>query len=348
MSDLQSLSGVGPGKESKLRDAGIESVNELANADLDTLENAGIRQAETILDRAQRQGVQIQSGVAVEEEQQEAAKVTTSLPEVDAMMGGGLRGGFIVGVSGESKAGKTQFALQSLVAAAQYHVGEAVYIETEPNRFQTERLRSLIRDDGEMGENIRKGVNGEDGLDGLDDQDDRDDRHEEYLDDPRTDPRDVLSHIHKIEAYEPDDDVDNLRVQRNSYDAVRETFDEVSIVVVDSFIANFRLSGEFTDRSDLPDRNAVIADHLEAIQSLSNDFDCPVLLTLQVQGDPDAYSGSDFSLWGPVLMDHTITHLLHLTHGKGDKKQVELKGHPSQPDDEVTLHIPEDEPLISA
>ena len=121
---------------------------------------------------------------------------------------------------------------------------------------------------------------------------------------------DALRRIHKIEAYDPDSEVDNLRIQRNAYEAVRDNFDDVSLIVVDSFIANFRLSDRVERRDDLPGRNNVVADHLEGLQSLADEFDRPVLMTLQVRGNPERYA-SDTDLWRPVLIQDTITHLLH-------------------------------------
>lgn len=301
MTDLQEIDGVGNSIEEKLEENGITTINELANTELEVLNDIGVRSAEKILERARDQGVMVQSGLEVEAEQKSAAYVTTGMQEVDAMLGGGLRGGFLIGVSGESKAGKTQFGLQCLSAAADFH-GDAVYIETEPNRFQIDRVKSMTK------------------------------KKESY------------KNIHKIEAYDPDSEASNIQIQKNSYDAVRDNFDDVSLVVVDSFIANFRLSGEFTSRADLPKRNAMISEHLQALQGLSNHFDCPVILTLQIQGNPDM-GGPNVTVWGPTLMDHTITYVIHMTHAKGQLKEANLKGHPSLPDDSVIIKIPENAPL---
>jgi RecA/RadA recombinase len=306
MGDLQEINGLGNTAESQLNEIGITTVNELANAPLEKLEEAGIRSAEKIHSRAQKMGISIDSGVEVEEEEENARYISTGLQDMDKMLGGGFRGGFLVGIAGESKVGKTQFALQALASAADYTDGHAVYIETEPGRFSVSRIKDLCRKD------------------------------------------DSYKRIHRIQAYEEDDEVDNLKVQRNSYDAIKETFDNVSMVVLDSFVANFRLSGKFTGRADLPARNEEIADHLQGLQSLASEFDCPVLMTLQVMGNPDQYSGGDVNIWGSVLMDHTITYLLFLSHAKGELKEVEMLGNPSLPDDSVMLKIPENDSIETA
>lgn len=304
MGDLQDIHGLGNTAEEQLIAAGIESVNELANASLEEVKEAGVNAAEKIHERAKDQGAQIESAVEVEEAQNNASRISTSMQSVDQMMGGGLQEGFLIGVSGESKAGKTQFVLQCLAAAADYEDAPAVYIETEPNRFQASRVKHLTRKE------------------------------------------DSYRNIYKIEGYEPDDEVENLDVQYNAYQAIEDNFDDVSIIVVDSFIANFRLSGKFESRADLPKRNTMVGNHLEKLQQLSNHFSCPIVMTLQVQGNPEAYSG-DFSLWGPALMDHTITHLIHMSHAKGELKEANLKGHPAKADSSATIKIPEDAPLES-
>ena len=349
MSDLQDIDGIGNSTERKLVDAGIETVNELANTDLETLDDLDIRRAEKILDRAQREGAEIQSAIEVETEQEAAQSISTGMTAIDEMLGGGFTGGFLVGLAGESQAGKTQFALQALAAAAEYNEGHAVYIETEPNRFQPSRLRTLFREvDEERREREGKGTTG--------------DRESKAKARSSAAPRstqatptepvaqsidDALQRIHKIEAYDPDAEADNLRIQRNAYEAVRDTFDNVSLVVVDSFIANFRLSDRFEGRDDLPERNNVVADHLEGLQSLADEFDCPVLMTLQVQGNPERYA-PDTDLWGPVLMQHTITHLLYFSRKDEELSEVDLKGHPSLPDASATIRMRDNEPIEAA
>lgn len=301
MGDLQDIQGVGNTLESQLNEIGVNSVNELANTPLKKLNDADIRNAEKIHERAKAQGAQIKSGLEVEEEQENSTYVTTGMQPLDKILGGGLQGGFLIGISGESKAGKTQLALQCLCAAADFH-GNAVYIETEPNRFQIDRVKSMTK------------------------------KEESY------------KRIHKIDGHNADSDTDNISIQYNAYQAVKENFDDVAIIVVDSFIANFRLSGKFESRADLPERNTIIGEHLQALQSLANEFDCPILMTLQVQGNPEKYAG-DYSIWGPVLMDHTITHLIHMKHAKGELKEALLKGHPGKADDSVDIKIPKDAPL---
>lgn len=301
MSDLQEIDGIGNTGEEQLQQIGIKSINQLANSKLEEVKGSGIRSPEKILERARNRGVQIKDGETIKREQEATSYVSTGMEALDDILGGGLAGGFLIGISGESKAGKTQLALQCLCTAADLH-GNAIYIETEPNRFQVDRVKTLTE------------------------------KEESYKD------------IYKIDGHDADSPVDNVDIQHNAYEAIRESFDDVSLVVVDSFIANFRLSDQFEGRADLPERNTIVGKHLNALQSLANQFDCPILLTLQVQGNPEPYGGN-YSIWGPVLMDHTITYLIHMKHAKGELKEALLKGHPALPDNSVTIKMPENRPL---
>lgn len=304
MSDLKDIRGIGNSLADDLEQIGISTVNELANASLEELEENDIRGAEKILNRAQKMGIQIKSGEAVEEEQKDSRFISTNLDELDYILGGGLQGGFLIGVSGEHKAGKTQLALQCLASAADTTDENAVYIETEPNRFQIDRIKTLC------------------------------------------DNEDSYERIHKIEAYSSDPDTDSLRVQENAYGAVRDAFDDVAVVVVDSFVSNFRLSGRFEGRGDLKERSNVISRHLNRLQGLANHFDCPVLITLQVYGNPQQYSTTT-PIWGGALLKHCITHLLHMERGKGELREAYLKGHPAKADSSVELVMPKDKPIES-
>jgi RecA/RadA recombinase len=279
MSDLGEIKGVGNTAKSKLKEVGIESVSDLANADQETLEESGVRAVEKIQQRAQKAAVIIESGESVAEEQSKTDKVPTGIEEWDELTEGGLDEGFLIGLAGEPDAGKTQFVFQSLVSAVEATGKPAVYIETEPNRYQAERINQISTKD------------------------------------------DTGKLIHRVQAY-------SLDQQIRAYEAVQDHFDELSLVVVDSFVANFRLSDEFEGRADFKKRSDTIARHLRTLQHLANTNKTPVLITLQVYGNPSAYDSS-IPIWGGSLMHHTITSLIFLSHSKGQLREATLKSHPS-------------------
>ena len=149
------------------------------------------------------------------------------------------------------------------------------------------------------------------------------------------DPEVVEEKVWRAKAY-------SLDQQLEAYAAVAESFDTLSLVVVDSFTARFRLNEAFNGRGSLTDRNHEMVKHLNGIDRLVEKLDVPVLLTLQVQGDPTPY-GSNSATWGGTLMDHTITYDLKTAQAQGQFRKIQLRGHPSQSDGEVLLTIGEDE-----
>ena len=300
--ELREIEGIGNTIEEKLLEADITSINQIAQLSPDYLqEKAGIGEArsEKIYHKAKKLGVTMSTLEEVGSEQNDMERVTTGLKQLDEMLGGGLFPGFITGISGEHKSGKTQLIFQLLVEAVKQTGDPAVYIETEPNRFQAERIKEIAEFD-----------------------------------------ESVYNKIYRIKAYSENEDVDSLRIQRTAYKAAKEEFEDVSLVAIDSFVSNFRLSGKYLGRQDLKERGNEIAKHLRMIQSVASEKDCPVLMTLQVMGNPDGnpYS-SKVVTWGGELMHHTITCFIHMKQSKGQLREIQLKGHPAKPDDKMLVKI---------
>lgn len=300
--ELREIDGIGNTNEEKLLGAGIKSITQLARQSPDDLQAIGIgeKRSKAICQQAQKLGVNVSTLGEVAEEQDNLDYISTGIAQLNDAMGGGLEPGFITGVSGEHKAGKTQLIFHLLVSAVEQTGKPAIYIETEPNRFQSQRIREIAAYN-----------------------------------------EDVYDKIYRIRAYSEDEDVDALKLQRNSYKAVKDEFNEVSLVAVDSFVANFRLSGRYEGRQDLKERGNEIARHLRSIQSIATSKDCPVLMTLQVMGNPEQYA-SKIKTWGGSLMHHTITCFIHMKQSKGELREIQLRGHPGKPDKEITVKITSD------
>ena len=81
---------------------------------------------------------------------------------------------------------------------------------------------------------------------------------------------------------------------------------------------------------------------MEAIEDMATVLDCPVLLTLQHQGNPDMY-GPSSTTWGPMLMDHGLHYLLKMNGGSDDTTKASLSGHAAQPDSSIQIGIRGDE-----
>lgn len=146
----------------------------------------------------------------------------------------------------------------------------------------------------------------------------------------------VQKNVYKIPAYDLDQ-------QEMAYEKVREEFgpDDISMVVVDSFTARFRMSDRFVGREDLPNRHTVMSRHLTKLDELAAVCDVPVLLTCQVSANPDQYGGQ-YTVYGGTLMHHMCNFVVMLKGRKGALSQLEIRNHPEVEDQEFQIQITED------
>lgn len=148
---------------------------------------------------------------------------------------------------------------------------------------------------------------------------------------------DTQSKIHKVEAYDLDSQLKAVSKLKNNY-----TEGDLSMVVVDSFTARFRLSDKFESRSDLQSRSKLMGKHLTRMEDLARGLDIPVVITAQVYGNPGGY-GSPESMYGGSLMQHTVGCIVHMKKAQGSLRKAKLSGHPGQEDAECHLTITDDE-----
>lgn len=295
--EVTDLTGVGQVTyNDKLKPAGFDTIDKIAKSSIDELvDEAGLSEnkAEKIYQRANREAVILQSGQDVQDEYDAKDYVTTGMSKLDELLGGGWEEGFLITLSGEAGSGKTQVAFNSMVHAVEETGNPAVYIETEPNRYRPERLRSLSNEE------------------------------------------DTQQDIYRIKAYD-------LEKQKLAYEKVRQAFDEVSLVVVDSFTARFRLAEQFDGRGSLSQRSEEMGAHLRRLEKLCDELGAPVLLTAQVYGNPSGFGAGD-AVYGGSLMQHTVSCFVNMKSSSGNLKEAQLRGHPGRADDEVNVNIGENQ-----
>lgn len=147
--ELTDLKGVGGVTAERLKEAGVDDLDSLAQSTQDDLTDAGMSEskASKLIRRAKRNTVVVQSGSEVVDEYDSKANIPTGMDLFDDVLDGGWREGDVVAVSGESGAGKTQICYQAMVTAVEDTGKDVVYIETERNRYSPKRLRSLSTDE---------------------------------------------------------------------------------------------------------------------------------------------------------------------------------------------------------
>lgn len=148
---------------------------------------------------------------------------------------------------------------------------------------------------------------------------------------------DTQSKIHKVEAHDLDSQLKAIDKIKNNYGK-----SDLSMVVIDSFTARFRLSDKFESRSDLQSRSKLIGKHLTRLEDLAKKLDIPAVITAQVYGNPGGY-GSPEAMYGGSLMQHTVGCIVQMKKAQGSLRKAKLTGHPGQEDAECHLTITDEE-----
>lgn len=146
---------------------------------------------------------------------------------------------------------------------------------------------------------------------------------------------DDLSNIHIYQA----NDVDE---QYESYHAISEDFDEISLLVIDSFTAQFRMNPDFDGRENYGARSAAMGKHLRQIGRMSRIFKCPVVMTGQVYESPDMFGKKD-QLYGGQKMEHFVSYFVRMRESEGVLKEATIENHAGIEEDDVKLTIEDDE-----
>jgi DNA repair protein RAD51/DNA repair protein RadA len=288
---LGELTGVGPATVDQFNEAGIEDLNDLAQASVEQLVEVGMTEstARGHIQAASRSTVIVQTGDEVVQEYEERGYVTSGIEAFDDYLGGGWADGFVIGFAGATGSGKTQLAFQSLVAAVESTGKPAVYIETERNRYQPQRIEQMCSKE------------------------------------------DTQSKIHRIKAYDLDQ-------QFAAYGAVRDNFEDLSLIAVDSFTAQFRLSDQYSDRSDFTERSQVIGTHLKELGIVAEELSVPTIITAQIYANPGAYGKGEI-IYGGSLFHHYVTFFLRMRDGKGEIKKTSLVNHPGKANQDFEVRI---------
>lgn len=146
------INGIGPASADRLRQQGIETVEELAAADPENV-SVPTGNMEELISRANQQTITSQSASdLLDEYQHDTDYVSTGVDILDDLLGGGWEDETIAMVYGQSGRGKSQLAFSSIVEAATE--GSVAYIETEMQSKSVAQRLADIAEDPEVLDNI--------------------------------------------------------------------------------------------------------------------------------------------------------------------------------------------------
>jgi DNA repair protein RadA len=331
--DLEELPGVGPATAESLREAGFDSYQGIAVASPGELSNTADVGESTATDiiSAAREAADIggfETGSAVLERREQIGKLTWSVPEVDEMLGGGVETQSITEVYGEFGAGKSQVTHQLAVNVQlpKEHgglEGSAIFVDSE-DTFRPERIDDMVRgqDEAVLADTLElHGIEGtpddEEALDALVDS--------------------VLDKIHVAKAFNSNHQI--LLAEKAQELASQSQDDEfpVRLLCVDSLTAHFR--AEYVGRGELAERQQKLNKHLHDLMRVGDLNNTAVIVTNQVQSNPDSFFGDPTKPIGGNILGHTSTFRIYLRKSKNDKRVVRLVDAPNLADGESVMRV---------
>jgi DNA repair protein RadA len=347
--DLSVLPGVGPATEEKLHEGGYETFQALATANAGNLASKADIGDSTATDviKAAREEADIggfDTATEVNEQRKKINKISTIVPEIDEMLGGGIETQSISEVYGGFGSGKSQLTHQLCVNVQlpPEHGGaggRAIFIDTEDS-FRPERLAEMVR--GLPADALEVAIEREDDLD-ITVSDVKDsDLQDEYGDRTEGTPAHELTErfndrIHVANAFTSDH---QLLLAERALDIANEhagTEYPVKLLCVDSVMAHLR--AEYVGRGELAPRQQKLNRHLHDLQKVANLHNAARVLANQVQSNPDSYFGDPTKPIGGNILGHTSTFRMYIRNSKGDKRLLKLVDAPNLPDGEAVLRI---------
>jgi len=302
-SELEKIDGVGPTLAKKLEDVGYRSIEGIAAAsvkELSSLAGIGESTAQKIIESAQRlASIGLETADKLWQKRQAVERITTGSRELDALLGGGIETGSMTEFAGAFRSGKTQICHQL-----------CVNVQLPPEQGGCSGKAAYIDTEGTF-------------------------RPERIINmaQPRAlDPKDALKNIIVGRAYNSDHQM--LLVQQLQESAHLK---EVRLLVVDSLIGHFR--AEYLGRGMLAERQQKLNKHIHDLLRLAEIHNVAVVVTNQVQAQPDVFFGAADQPTGGHIVAHAAQTRIFLRKSKGERRIATLIDSPYLPEGEALFVI---------
>lgn len=305
LDDIKVIAGVGSSISSKLRAAGYSTVEAIAVTpprEIMEKTNIGFNTILKIQEAARKIiTVDFKTAQEVWEKRQNMQKCTTGSRKLDEILGGGIETQALTEFIGEFGSGKTQICLMLSVTAQLAH--EKGGLGGNVAFIDTEGTF--------MPERIYQIANGN----GLD-------------------PKEIANNIFLARAYNSSHQC--LLIDR-LYTLCPEN--NIKLVVVDSMISHFR--GEYIGREKLSERQQKLNNFLHKLVRLSEAYNIAVVVTNQVQANPNAFFGDPNRPAGGHVMAHACTHRIYLRKGSKGTRIARVIDSPCLPENSARFLITE-------
>jgi DNA repair protein RadA len=304
--ELEDLPGIGPTTATKLKAAGIDTLDKVATAaphDISEISGISVEAAKKAVQAAQESTtLTYETGEQFSEKRRQIGKISTGSKDFDELIGGGVETNGITETYGRFASGKTQVGFQ-LAVNAQLPVGKGglggsvLFVDTE-GTFRPERITSMAKAAGMK-------------------------------------PEQALENIMLVRATTTEqqiltlDRADKLIQEKN-----------IKLIIIDSLMALFR--SEFVGRGALGERQGKLNQHIHRLQTLADKYSLAAYITNQVMDNPGLMFGDPTTPVGGNIVAHAATTRLYMRKSKEDKRIVRLVDSPNMPEGECVIKITPD------
>ncbi|MCL5099506.1 MAG: DNA repair and recombination protein RadA [Candidatus Marsarchaeota archaeon] len=301
--DLEDLPGIGPTTATKLRSAGIDTLDKVAVAsphEIAEMTGISVDAAKKAVQAAQESTtIAYETGEQFYEKRKLIGKISTGSSDLNDLIGGGVETNGITETYGRFASGKTQLGFQLAVNVQLPKDkgglgGNVLFIDTE-GTFRPERIEQMAKASS-------------------------------------LDPKEILANIVMVRVLNTEQQIltleraDSLIQDRN-----------VKLIIIDSLTSLFR--SEFVGRGALAERQQKLNQHIHRLQMLADKYNIAAYITNQVMDNPGIMFGDPTSPIGGNVIAHAATTRLYMRKSKEDKRIVRLVDSPNMPEGECVIKI---------
>jgi len=300
---LTDLEGVGSITANRLKEAGFTTIESIAvTPKKELIEKTGISEetATTLLQKVRKAiGLDLITALELFDKRLKAQRITTASKNLDILIGGGIETQAITEFVGEYGTGKSQICMQLCITAQQ-----------PPEKGGLGGKILFIDTEGTFSPQRINDIAEKRGFD----------------------PKKTLENIIYARCYNSDHQI--LLVDRASKVIEEE---KIKLIIVDSLISHFR--GEYVGREMLSERQQKLNQHIHKLLRLAELYNCAVVITNQIQSNPQAFFGDPNRPAGGNIVAHASTHRLYIRKGKAPTRIIHVIDSPYLPEGETRFAI---------
>jgi len=303
--DIQDLDGVGPVTAGKLREAGFDSIVAVAVAPIrELVDKAGLdaSTANKIVKAARRQiTADFITAKQLYDRRQNLRRLTLNSINLNKLLGGGIETQAITEFVGEWGSGKSQLCMQLSVTA-----------------------QLPCKDGGLEGKVLFIDTEGTFSAE----------RVYQIAQASQIQGEKILEGIFCSRVYNSDHQI--LTVD-HAFKLSQE--ENIKLLIIDSVLSHFR--SEYIGRETLAERQQKLNSHLHKLTRLAQALNLAVVVTNQVQANPQAFFGDPTRPAGGNILAHASTHRIMLKKASGGLRSAKVIDSPYLPESEAYFQITE-------